>query len=262
MRNARRVKRSVFNIVGSTIVFRLLGDLARLGRSHGDSISVSILRMPYQISRGAGFRPDFASRHVVDYHALVRCATAFIVGLTLASALVPSATANGGLLVYGERTGGYDVSISVRPPKPGVGAFMFVVLVQAVAFTNGGGEVQLLPIATDLTFRGEGPDGATVGPLSPNTILAGVSHFDVRVPIEGAGEWIFTFVVSGPLGDVTAEVPLNIAPANTAFTVWLIASGATASVLTVILGLALVARRRSHSNLIPDTCDPKPDTPS
>ncbi len=168
----------------------------------------------------------------------------------MASLLVTSANANGGLLVHSEQAGGYDVSISVRPAKPEVGVVIFVVLVQAVAATNGDGEAHLLPIATDLRLRGKGPDGASVGPLQPSTVLAGLSHFDVRVPVERAGQWMFTFDVSGALGDVAAEVPIQIAPAGAGIDTWLIGGALTVTLLMIGAVVAVgMFRRRSNLSL-------------
>ena len=119
---------------------------------------------------------------VLRYHAWVRYLTGLALVVFLFAVFATSVTANGGMLVYREQQGGYDIAVTVWPPEPKTGLLVFTVLIQAVAATNGGDEAHLAPISSDLILRGEGPSGTTVGPFQPQTVLPGFSHFDVRIP--------------------------------------------------------------------------------
>ena len=162
----------------------------------------------------------------------------------LFAVLVTHATANGGMLVHREQQGGYDIAVTVWPPEPKTGLLVFTVLIQAVAATNGGGEAHLAPISSDLTLRAEGPAGTTVGPFQPQTVLPGFSHFDVRIPVGQEGQWTFRLDVSGPLGNVTTDVPLEVLPGeDRGFLTWLII-GAWALGVLVSGGLLVAFFRR------------------
>ena len=149
---------------------------------------------------------------VLRYHAVVRYLTGLALIALVFALFVTSVTANGGLLVHREQQGGYDIAVTVWPPEPKAGLLVFTVLVQAVASTNGGDEAHLAPISSDLTLRGEGPAGASVGPFRPQTVLPGFSHFDVRIPVGREGQWTFILDVSGTLGNVVTNVPLEVLP--------------------------------------------------
>ena len=146
------------------------------------------------------------------YHEGVRHLTGLALVVFLFAVFATSVTANGGMLVHREQQGGYDIAVTVWPPEPKTGLLVFTVLIQAVAATNGGGEAHLAPISSDLTLHGEGPAGTTVGPFQPQTVLPGFSHFDVRIPVGQEGQWTFTLDVSGPLGNVSTNVPLEVLP--------------------------------------------------
>ena len=162
----------------------------------------------------------------------------------LFAALVPhGAAANGGALVYNQRHDEYDVSVSVWPPQPKTGLLAFTVLVQAVAATNGHTDAQLAPISTDLTLHAQGPANASIGPIQPRPVQIGVSHFDVRVPLERAGQWVFTFHISGPLGDTAADVQLEIYPDDDGSTPWIVPAAIAAGLASLALALAVTVRR-------------------
>ena len=148
------------------------------------------------------------------------------------------------MLVHREQQGGYDIAVTVWPPEPKTGLLVFTVLIQAVATTNGGDEAHLAPISSDLNLRGEGPSDATVGPFQPQTVLPGFSHFDVRIPVGQEGQWTFTLDVSGPLGNVTTSVPLEVLPGeDRGLLTWLLI-GAWAMGVLVSGGLLVVFFRR------------------
>ena len=153
------------------------------------------------------------------------------------------------MLVHREQQGGYDIAVTVWPPEPKTGLLVFTVLIQAVAATNGGGEAHLVPISSDLTLRGQGSSGATVGPFRPQTVLPGFSHFDVRIPVGQEGEWTFTLDVSGPLGNVTTNVPLEVLPGDSRdLLTWLLIGGWTTGILLSGALLVLFFRRLRRSN--------------
>lgn len=163
--------------------------------------------------------------------------------ILLSALILDGVAANGGELLYNQRHAGYDVSVSVWPPQPKTGLVVFTVLVQAVAAANGHGDDQLAPISTTLTLRAQGPANASIGPLRPNPVQIGVSHFDVRVPIEHAGQWIFTLHISGPLGDTSADVPLEIHPSDDRPTSWIVPAAVAAGIASLALALAVAGRR-------------------
>lgn len=173
----------------------------------------------------------------------MRYLTAFASAILLVALTLDGAAANGGALLYKQRHEGYDVSVSVWPPQPQTGLIVFTVLVQAVAAANGQGDDQLAPISTNLTLRAQGPANASIGPLRPSPVQIGVSHFDVRVPLERAGQWIFTFHISGPLGDTTADVPLEIHPSDDRPTSWIVPAAIAAGIASIALALAVAVRR-------------------
>ncbi len=179
----------------------------------------------------------------------MRYLTGLALGIFLFSLAVTSTTANGGMLVHREQQGGYDIAVTVWPPEPKTGLLVFTVLIQAVAVTNGGGEAHLAPISSDLTLRGQGPSGATVGPFRPQTVLPGFSHFDVRIPVGQEGQWTFTLDVSGPLGNVTTNVPLEVLPGDSRdLLTWLLIGGWTTGILLSGALLVLFFRRLRRSD--------------
>lgn len=178
------------------------------------------------------------------YYAVVRYLTGLALGIFLFALTVTSVTANGGMLVHREQQGGYDIAVTVWPPEPKTGLLVFTVLIQAVAATNGGDEAHLAPISSDLTLRGEGPAGAVVGPFQPQTVLPGFSHFDVRIPVGQEGEWSFTLDVSGPLGNVTTSVPLEVLPGEGGGLLTWLLIGAWALGILVSGGLLVAFFRR------------------
>ena len=173
----------------------------------------------------------------------MRYLSALTSAILLAALILDGAAANGGEVVYNQRHAGYDVSVSVWPPQPKTGLVVFTVLVQAVAAANGHGDDQLAPISTNLTLRAQGPANASIGPLRPNPIQIGVSHFDVRVPLERAGQWVFTFHISGPLGDTSADIPLEIHPSDDRPTSWIVPAATAAGIAALALALAVAVRR-------------------
>lgn len=173
----------------------------------------------------------------------MRYLTPLASAILLAALILDGAAANGGALVYNERQEGYDVSVSVWPPQPKTGLIVFTVLVQAVAAANGHGEDRLAPISTTLTLRAQGPANASIGPIRPSPVQIGVSHFDVRVPLERAGQWIFSFHISGPLGDTAADVPLEIHPSDGRPTSWIVQGAVAAGIASIALALAVAVRR-------------------
>ena len=178
------------------------------------------------------------------YHEVVQYLTGLVLVAVVFAVFVSSATANGGMLVHREQQGGYDIAVTVWPPEPKTGLLVFTVLIQAVASTNGGDEAHLAPISSDLTLRGEGPSGAEVGPFQPQTVLPGFSHFDVRIPVGQEGQWTFTLDVSGPLGNVTTDVPLEVLPSEgRGLLTWLLIAGWGIGIL-VSGGLLVVFFRR------------------
>ena len=193
----------------------------------------------------ATFLPALLSRSAYfGYHEGVRHLTGLALGILLFAVFVSSATANGGMLVHREQQGGYDIAVTVWPPEPKTGLLVFTVLIQAVASTNGGDEAHLAPISSDLTLRGEGPSDATVGPFQPQTVLPGFSHFDVRIPVGQEGQWTFTLDISGPLGNVTTSVPLEVLPGeDRGLLTWLLV-GAWGMGILVSGGLLVVFFRR------------------
>ena len=183
------------------------------------------------------------------YHEKVRHLTGLALGIFLFALFVTSTAANGGMLVHREQQGGYDIAVTVWPPEPKTGLLVFTVLIQAVASTNGGDEAQLAPISSDLTLRGQGPSDATVGPFRPQTVLPGFSHFDVRIPVGQEGQWTFTLDVSGPLGDVTTNVPLEVFPSDSrGLLTWLLIGGWTVGILLSGGLLVLFFRRLRRSS--------------
>ena len=187
------------------------------------------------------------------YHEKVRYLTGLVLGTLLFALSVTSATANGGMLVHREQQGGYDIAVTVWRPEPTTGLLIFTVLIQAVASTNGGGEDHLAPISTDLTLRGQGPANTTVGPFQPQTVLPGFSHFDVRIPVGREGQWSFTLDVSGPLGNVTTNVPLEVLPSDSrGLLTWLLIGGWTVGILLSGALLALFFRRLRRSSGTPE----------
>ena len=185
----------------------------------------------------------------MGYHAEVRYLTGLALGIFLFALTVTSLTANGGMLIQREQQGGYDIAVTVWPPEPTTGLLVFTVLIQAVATTNGGGEDHLAPISSDPTLRGEGPSGSEVGPFQPQTVLPGFSHFDVRIPVGQDGQWIFTLDVSGPLGNVTTNVPLEVLPPeDSGFQLWLLVAAWGMGVLISGGLLALLIRKLRRSS--------------
>lgn len=185
----------------------------------------------------------------MGYHAEVRYLSAFALGTFLFALTATSLAANGGMLIQREQQGGYDIAVTVWPPEPKTGLLVFTVLIQAVASTNGGGEDHLAPISSDLTLRGEGPSNATVGPFQPQTVLPGFSHFDVRIPVGREGQWTFTLDVSGPLGNVTTNVPLEVLPSEDSnFQLWLLVAAWGIGVLISGVLLALLLRKLRRSS--------------
>lgn len=182
----------------------------------------------------------------LDYHVAVRYWTALALGIFTFAVFFTATTANGGVLVHREQRGGYDVSVTVWPPEPEAGLVLFTVSIQAVASTNGGEEAHLVPISTTLTLRGAGPSGSVVGPLRPRTVLAGFSHFDVRLPVGQAGRWVFMLDISGPLGGVTTSVPLEVFPGNNRFSGWFVAGAVGALVGAAVVAAAINRLRRSR----------------
>lgn len=183
------------------------------------------------------------------YYEKVRFLTALALGLFLFTLAVSSTTANGGMLVHREQQGGYDIAVTVWPPEPKTGLLVFTVLIQAVASTNGGDEAHLAPISSNLTLRGEGPLGATAGPIQPQTVVPGFSHFDVRIPVGQEGQWAFTLDVSGPLGNVTTSVPLEVLPSDSrGLLTWLLIGGWTVGILLSGGLLVLFFRRLRRSS--------------
>lgn len=183
------------------------------------------------------------------YHEKVRYLTGLALGIFLFALFVTSTTANGGMLVHREQQGGYDIAVTVWPPEPKTGLLVFTVLIQAVAATNGGDEGHLAPISSDLVLGGEGPSGATVGPFQPQTVVPGFSHFDVRIPVGQEGHWTFTLDVSGPLGNVTTNVPLEVLPSDSrGLLTWLLIGGWTVGILLSGGLLALFFRRIRRSS--------------
>ncbi len=183
------------------------------------------------------------------YHGSVRyLASLLLIALFLAFAAT-SVTANGGMLVHREQQGGYDIAVTVWPPEPGTGLLVFTVLIQAVAATNGGDESHLAPISSDLILRGQGPSGAEVGPFQPQTVLPGFSHFDVRIPVGQEGQWTFTLDVSGPLGNVTTNVPLEVLPSEDRdLLTWILVGAWTLGILISGGLLVLFFRRLRRSS--------------
>ena len=169
---------------------------------------------PENVATFFSYRVPLAPCIYFGYHEGVRNLTLLTLGLSLFAFAATSVTANGGMLIQREQQGGYDIAVTVWPPEPKTGLLVFTVLIQAVASTNGGGEAHLAPISSDLTLRGEGPSNTTVGPYQPQTVLPGFSHFDVRIPVGREGQWSFTLDVSGPLGNVTTKVPLEVLPSD------------------------------------------------
>ena len=187
------------------------------------------------------------------YHEKVRHLTALALGILIIAVFATSATANGGMLVHREQQGGYDIAVTVWPPEPKTGLLVFTVLIQAVATTNGGDEAHLAPISSDLILRGEGPSDATVGPFQPQTVLPGFSHFDVRIPVGQEGQWTFTLVVSGPLGNVTTNVPLEVLPGeDRGLMTWLLVGAWGMGILVSGGLLVLFFRRIRRSSATPE----------
>ena len=173
----------------------------------------------------------------------MRYLTALAPALLLAALVPHDAAANGGTLIYNQLHDGYDVSVSVWPPQPKTGLVTFTVLVQAIAAANGHGEAQRVPISTDLTLRARGPANASIGPIQPRPVQIGVSHFDLRVPLERPGQWVFTFHISGPLGDTAADVQLEIYPEDDGPTPWIVPAAIAAGLASLVLALAITLRR-------------------
>lgn len=180
---------------------------------------------------------------ILRYDARVRHLTVLATALLFAALVPHDVAANGGALVYNQRHDGYDVSVSVWPPQPKTGLLAFTVLVQAVAATNGHTDAQLAPISTDLTLHAQGPANASIGPIQPRPVQIGVSHFDMRVPLERAGQWVFTFHISGPLGDTAADVQLEIYPDDDGPTPWIVPAAIAAGLASLALALAVTVRR-------------------
>ena len=188
------------------------------------------------------------------YHEGVRFLTPLVLAIILFAMATSSVAANGGMLVHREQQGGYDIAVTVWPPEPKTGLLVFTILIQAVASTNGGDEkAQLAPISSDLTLRGEGPSDAAVGPFQPQTVLPGFSHFDVRIPVGQEGQWTFTLDVSGPLGNVTTVVPLEVlADEDRGLLTWLLIAGWGVGVLLSGGLLVLFFRKLRRSSDTPE----------
>ena len=196
-----------------------------------------------------GFASLLSLSIVIRYHERVRHLSGLALGIFLFALTVTSLTANGGMLIQREQQGGYDIAVTVWPPEPKTGLLVFTVLIQAVASTNGGGEDHLAPISTDLTLRGQGPSNTTVGPFQPQTVLPGFSHFDVRIPVGREGQWSFILDVSGPLGNVTTNVPLEVLPGEDSdLQLWLLVGAWGLGILISGGLLALLIRKLRRSS--------------
>ncbi len=126
--------------------------------------------------------------------------------------LPPKAEANGGVLVFEGRVAEYMVSVTVNPPTPRPGLVLVGVIVKAVVSTNGDGHTSLVNVATELSVTATGPEPVShvIGPLQPQTILPGISHFDLAMEVPQPGEWLLSLELGGPLGDVTVAVPFTV----------------------------------------------------
>ena len=78
--------------------------------------------------------------------------------------------------------------------------------------TNGDDDTNLVPVSTELTLTATGPDPerAVIGPLEARPVLQGISHFDIVLEVPQTGAWILTLGFTGPLGDVTFDVPMEV----------------------------------------------------
>ncbi len=143
--------------------------------------------------------------------AIWSCRSLLVAGAAITVATASAAGANGGAVFYKERIRDYSVSVGVDPPEPEPGLVRLSVTVQAFSSTNGD-EGELVPIATELilTATGRGPDRSIIGPIEPQPVLLGISHFDTVLSLSDPGVWVFRLEISGAIGAVTADVPLEV----------------------------------------------------
>ena len=136
--------------------------------------------------------------------------TLAVVVFVASTGLPSKGAANGGTLIFEERVEEYLISVTVNPPTPVPGLILVGIIIKAVVSTNGDDHYSLVNVATELSVTATGPNAHVIGPLQPNPILPGISHFDFPLGIHQSGDWLLSLDLSGQLGNVTAAVPISV----------------------------------------------------
>ena len=107
-------------------------------------------------------------------------------------------------VIKNERVGPYDLQVGILPGTPRVGNLHFSILVNNAE----SGE----PITDALvTVAANGPLNATsVGPVQALNTPQIPQFYDVDIPLDMEGSWIFTMAVATDLGEASLELPLEV----------------------------------------------------
>ena len=169
-----------------------------------------------------------------------------LASVLIAMVLLPAAevSANGPHVrsqeVFSGAAGPYDLRVVTAPL---VGNMHLTIYIAQMGVGN--------PVSdAKVRVSGQGPQGApqTSGPMLATGSLSGPNWYGVNLPIEEAGEWVFTLTVESSLGEATVDFPVNVRESGVIN--WGII-GVVVVVVGVAVWLTLSRRRESQAVGIP-----------
>ena len=162
--------------------------------------------------------------------ALCGVITAVMLPVTQVSANGPHV---GSRQVFSGPAGPYDLRVATAPVVGNMHLNIYV--------ARMGGADPVTDARVQVMGQGPGAGSKIVGPMPAPGTLIGPNWYGVNLPIEEAGEWIFTLTVESSLVEATVDFPVTIQKSGGIN--WGIV-GAAVVVLGIAVWLALSQRRR------------------
>ena len=159
------------------------------------------------------------------------CIPALTAAVTIALLPAP-AHANGRVVRFDRQVAGaYEIALGTSPPSPGVGNLHLSMIVSDAA-------TKIYVLDADVVVTGKGPEGgsAEIGPIEAQPSLLDTGFYEVNTSVDSEGLWTFTILVSGDLGEASADFTVEVL--NTSPIIGLVTLGVLLAFLTV-LGLSV-----------------------
>ena len=138
----------------------------------------------------------------------MRCLLALLI---VFSALLPSSVrANGRVVDFEKRIAGpYEIAMVTIPANPTVGDVHLTMTITDVSSATF-----VLDADVKVTAVSPNSNAAKIGPLEAPSNPYDPAFYDVSAPVGRVGVWTFTVLVTGELGDASADFPIEASEVN------------------------------------------------